>query len=216
MSVYRDRATGEYPITREQAASRFPGALPHEWDQSVLDLLGIDEVFTVPAPIVGPTQTAREVAPKIDSNGRWHQAYEIVELYENATERAGAELALLQARALEIIDTANREAGEQRSLYITVVVGQTSTYQAKADEAKRYLSDPNPDPASYPYIVAEAEETNDTPAAVAASVAATEAQWTLINARIEAKRRGISVKATKAVDDNDLAALNALLPINWS
>lgn len=82
-------------------------------------------------------------------------------------------------------------AGETRARFISTVPGQEATYLKKADEAARYTE--GDDPAGYPYITAEAAATGQTPAAVAALIAAKAAQWTTINAQIEAIR--IAAKA---------------------
>lgn len=111
----------------------------------------------------------------------------------------------------------NKEAGDLRSKYITVIPGQEGTYLEKAKEATRYFeTDPGSIvPTDYPYLSMEAAELGITVAELAAQVRATEQAWTLINASIEAKRRGAQQKVYNAIAVADGDALRAVFPIDW-
>ncbi|MCG5240438.1 hypothetical protein ACIU1J_02195 [Azospirillum doebereinerae] len=128
---------------------------------------------------------------------------------DKSTDELAADLAAVQDEAAKRV---NREAGEARARFITVTIGQEGTYLEKAREAQAFLTDPNPYPASYPYLTAEAEHIGQSIATRAALVAATTAAWTLINARIEGLRQG----ALQMIRDAEApSAVTALFPIDW-
>lgn len=67
--------------------------------------------------------------------------------------------------------------GRARLAYITDLPGQDMLYIAKAEEAKAYLADPEPDPADYPLVMSEVGVTAPTPYEVAQIFANLNALW---------------------------------------
>ncbi|HYD29185.1 hypothetical protein [Brevundimonas sp.] len=110
------------------------------------------------------------------------------------------------------VERINREAGAQRGAHITVAVGQEATYLAKQAEAARFAAGGG---GVFPYLDAEAEATGATRAEVAAVVLATAEAWTVLNARIEGRRRGLLVATEAARVAGDVAAIRALFPLTW-
>jgi hypothetical protein len=118
-------------------------------------------------------------------------------------------LAPLTAQLLARIDA---ETGEFRKRFITVGPGQEMTYVHKGNEAKAFLADPNPDPANYPMLKAEADATERPIAALAADVAQAALFWTLLGSASEAARIG----AKRAVEAAATAAgKKAAAVIDW-
>lgn len=81
--LYRDRTTGEYPLTRDVLAARHPGFdFPATaWGQHILDFLSVDLVHPSPAPTPPDAHYAvREGAPVLTDKGHWEQAWEVHEL----------------------------------------------------------------------------------------------------------------------------------------
>ncbi|OJH54291.1 hypothetical protein ATN81_14060 [Agrobacterium pusense] len=113
--------------------------------------------------------------------------------------------------ALKIRIDAAAEA--ERLKYITSGAGQALTYMQKSDEARRYLTEDNPDAANYPLLSAEVGITADDIAGVASIVSAAFTQWQQIGAAIEATRLG--GKASIDASDNAADADEAFAAINW-
>jgi hypothetical protein len=91
------------------------------------------------------------------------------------------------------------DAAEQARLkYITPGAGQAMVYQAKQEEAQRYLatSPANNVATDWPLLSAEIGITGADLAAVANTIVTMANQWTSIAATIEAKR----LAAKKAID----------------
>lgn len=85
---------------------------------------------------------------------------------------------------------ADRTAEERRERFITTFSGQSMTYEAKYQEAKRY-----PQGNRWPFLEAEATATGSTVSEVAASVLEARTKWEEIGAEIEGSR----LKAKKAI-----------------
>lgn len=91
--AYRVRATGEYPVSKSDLIAAFPNvSFPAAWDQSVLDFLGVDEVFLTPHPATDRLTFIREAAPTLTPNETWEQAWEVVDIRTGMTEEHLAEL----------------------------------------------------------------------------------------------------------------------------
>lgn len=113
-----------------------------------------------------------------------------------------------RAAAKQAIDA---EAERCRLQWITGGSGQAMVYQAKRDEAARYLAEGG-DPAGYPILSASVGIEAADVAGVAALVAGTTAAWTSIAASIERLR----LTAKKAVGlATTWAEINAALEIGW-
>ncbi|MGF7173519.1 hypothetical protein [Azospirillum doebereinerae] len=129
-----------------------------------------------------------------------------------AEEVAAEEVAELKRRQAEAIAVVNQDAGKARARFITVAIGQEGTYIEKDREARAFQADPAPDPASYPYLSAEAEHTGQTITTIAALIVGTAAAWTPVNAQIEGLRQG----ALKTIRDASTpAAVATVFPIDW-
>ncbi len=120
------------------------------------------------------------------------------------------DLASIKSSLKTLVDVA---AETERLKYITPGAGQALTYMQKSDEARRYLSEDDPDAANYPLLSAEIGITADDMAGVASIVSAAFIQWQQIGAAIEAARLG--GKASIDASDNAADAEEAFAAINW-
>lgn len=102
-------------------------------------------------------------------------------------------LATAQDRARHEI---NRVRGEVRLLFITALPGQEMVYLDKEAQARAYLSDPDPDPADYPGIMAEVGATAPTAYEVAQVYLNQAAIWRQVSAVIE----GVAMAAHATID----------------
>ncbi|MBX3536422.1 MAG: hypothetical protein KF735_02190 [Chelatococcus sp.] len=103
----------------------------------------------------------------------------------------------------------DRQAEAERGRYITPGAGQAMTYQAKADEARRFIDTAGD--GDYPLLTAEVGVTGATIGDVAAVVLGMHGQWQLVGAHIERAR--LSAKAAiEAAEDE--AAARAVVP-DW-
>lgn len=85
-----------------------------------------------------------------------------------------AELARARDAALARITVLR---GKARLSYITDLPGQDMLYMAKAEEARAWLADPDPDPAAYPLVMSEVGVTAETAWEVAQIFANLSALW---------------------------------------
>jgi hypothetical protein len=89
-------------------------------------------------------------------NGVWEQRTDIPPPPVPSAEEIAAEV---QSRFLhakrEAVAQANSLAGVVRARFVTVIPAQDMVYLRKEAEARRYLADPAPDLADYPYVAAE-------------------------------------------------------------
>lgn len=106
------------------------------------------------------------------------------------------------------IDTA---AERERLRWITGGAGQAMTYQAKVEEARRLVADPEPVQSSYPMLAAEIGITAPDLAGVAGVVSAAYEQWLAIGAAIE----GVRLAAKRAVDEAEDAAAVSAITVSW-
>jgi hypothetical protein len=78
-------------------------------------------------------------------------------------------------------DTKRRQLGSPGDM-------QAVVYLLKADEARRFLADPTPDPASYPFLAAEVGITAPSMSAVAEQILAASNEWRAHLAQLDAAR----------------------------
>lgn len=120
---------------------------------------------------------------------------------------AVVDLAKVKAMAAAKVDA---EAESQRLAFITPGAGQAMTYQYKAAEAAALLADPD---APTPFLAAEAEATgvavNDLAELVRDQVQA----WTVMGARIEARRMKANAEIDDAANPGGIAAAST---IDWA
>lgn len=95
-------------------------------------------------------------------------------------------------------DAVNARAEAVRCLFLTPGSGQAITYARKEAEARGWTVEA--DPASVPFLAAEAAATGASLADTAALVLAQADAWVGIGAAIEGNRRGLVV-AIEAADD---------------
>lgn len=106
----------------------------------------------------------------------------------------------------------NRDCGAYRATIGTDIPFQATVYADKRDEVARFQVDPAPDPAKYPYIFLEAKDTGMTVADKVKEIATLSAQWTMVSAVVEAKRRGTIVAIQKAQSVEEVAKLIPVWP----
>lgn len=119
---------------------------------------------------------------------------------------------ILAARKVTATNQVNRDCGVFRASIATDIPFQSEVYAAKQTEAARYANDPTPNPADYPYIVAEATTTRMTVRQKVAEITAIATQWVQVSAMVEAKRRGAIVAIDAATS---VADVEAAIPTNW-
>ncbi|PZU59839.1 MAG: hypothetical protein DI547_05010 [Sphingobium sp.] len=119
----------------------------------------------------------------------------------------GVDLEPLRAKLVADVDT---EAGAARARFITVIPGQDSTYIYKAREAAAWTS--GADPATAPFLAAEAGATGAAIDDLAVSVLAMEAQWIAIGSAIEGARMGAKSALAAATD---LPGMVAAITVDW-
>lgn len=119
-------------------------------------------------------------------------------------------LADLKQRLTSAIDAA---AEAERLKYITPGSGQGMTYLAKAEEARKYLSEPDPDPAGFPLLAVEAGIRNATFKDVAEIIVTMNGQWLKVAAAIEGVRLGAKVSIEEA--NNQDEAEQAFRLVQW-
>lgn len=106
----------------------------------------------------------------------------------------------------------DREAGAFTLRFITDIPGQAQRYEYKAREAADWIAAVDPDPANYPFLVAEAQASGMAPGEVAIIINAAAAQWILIAAKID----GVRVGAKRAVTTATTAlGKRAAAAVNW-
>lgn len=99
-------------------------------------------------------------------------------------------------------------AGAIRSRYITSVQGQAETYMIKEAEARKYLTETNPEPLNYPMLSAEVGITGPTISDVANIVAAKADEWYHMASLVEQVRLGTK----KAIDEAEtIEGLEAIM-----
>lgn len=107
------------------------------------------------------------------------------------------------------IDTAAENA---RLKYLTPGMGQGLTYQAKAEELRRYDADTNPVKADYPYLAAEVGITGPSLTAVADAVRSAMSTWSVAGVEIERTRLKAKADIVKASSVEQISAvLNAIV-----
>ena len=92
-----------------------------------------------------------------------------------------------------------------RNLFLTPGSGQAITYTRKEVEARAWR--PGADPASAPFLAAEAAATGETIDSLAATVVAQADAWVAVGSAIEARRRGLLTAIDQADTPETLAAI---------
>lgn len=128
----------------------------------------------------------------------------------------GRAATLTRAKATERI---NRECGEFRAKYITVIPGQETTYQYKRNECERWDTiianggDPTESLIAFPFIAGEATVRGITPTAMRNLIVTTKAAWEQMMLHSELKRQSVHEQLAACTNDIEIAAL---FPINWA
>lgn len=113
-----------------------------------------------------------------------------------------------KAEAKEEID---RQIGEIRKLYITVVPGQDLVYQEKRIEAERLIADPNLDPSEAPHIYLEASLNEVDPLTQANMILQAAAAWREISAPLEEIRLSAKKKVDQAETKEEIEEAKILV-----
>ena len=113
------------------------------------------------------------------------------------------DLETYRAQALAKVDA---DAGAACAKYVTVAAMQAHRYQRKYDQARAFLAN---EPGPFGMLEAQAAETGDTVAMIAAEVIATADLWLPLEDAIEGKRMGAK-KAIRAAAS--YAAIDAAIP----
>lgn len=117
------------------------------------------------------------------------------------------DLAKVKVMATAKIDA---DAESQRLAFITPGAGQAMTYQYKAAEAAALLTAPD---APTPFLDAEAEATGVAVADLAATVRSQVHAWTVMGARIEARRMKAKAEIDASTNPGGIATASA---IDWA
>lgn len=118
----------------------------------------------------------------------------------------------LAAVKTDAINETNAGCGAYRATIGTDIPFQSTVYADKRDEVARFQADPAPDPAKYPYIFLEAKDTGMTVVDKVKEIATLSAQWTMVSAVVEAKRRGAIVAIQNAQSVEEVAKLIPVWP----
>lgn len=86
------------------------------------------------------------------------------------------------------VNDIDQKAGEVRATYITVAPGQEAAYLLKADEARRFLADPEPDESSYPMLSMESGAMGQDISELARVILQKADEWQYISGVIESRR----------------------------
>lgn len=121
----------------------------------------------------------------------------------------------IEALRTVALDRIQAEAAQQRLKYISWGEGQEMEYQQTAAEAEAYQSDPNPDPANYPFLVAEQRAQGDVPtlAQIAAAVIQERAVWMDAGPKIKKARREARIAVQQATTP---AEVEAAATVDWA
>lgn len=120
--------------------------------------------------------------------------------------------AILAERKVTATNQVNRDCGVFRASVGTDIPFQAEVYAEKRDEAARYLKDPKPDLAHYPYLTGEAASTGVTVPELAGQIAGITVQWTAVSAKAEATRRGALVAIDGA---QSVVEVERAIPAVW-
>ena len=97
------------------------------------------------------------------------------------TDRAAAER--------EYLNRIDQLAGEVRSRHITIVAGQSATYEYKRTDAERFQADGEPnDPDAYPWVAAEADAMDASLSVAAQAILTNRDLWWQGGIEIERQR----------------------------
>lgn len=100
------------------------------------------------------------------------------------------------------------EAGNARARYITIVPGQSETYQEKATDAAAYANAGYPEDATpYPWVHAEAQATGMTAQQAADNILATKAGWLALGTAIEGLRIGGKASVAAASTQTEVLSI---------
>lgn len=106
MALYRVKETGELKSQGDLRKEHKNTSFPRVWGESVLQMLGIDEVLETPRPTVelGPLQTYQPGSVQQNADGNWERIWEIVDLFSDdetgtKAEKEAAYLAQIEAAA---------------------------------------------------------------------------------------------------------------------
>ena len=95
----------------------------------------------------------------------------------------------LAAARSEYLQRVDELAGHIRARHITIVPGQSATYESKRVDAERFETNGSPDdPVAYPWVAAEAEAQGATLAVAAAVILQNRDAWQQAGAVIERER----------------------------
>lgn len=123
-------------------------------------------------------------------------------------EPPSVDLAVVKAGLKSEIDAA---AERERLRYITPGAGQAMTYQAKVEEARRFVASGGP-PSDFPMLTAEIGITAIDLAGVAAVVLAAYQHWLTIGGAIEAARLAAKAAIEAAETPGDAQAVSVAWP----
>lgn len=127
------------------------------------------------------------------------------ETFDPVTGTWSPNLAILKAAATGRV---NEAAEATRARFLTPGAGQAMTYLRKEAEARAWTA--GADPAEFPFLAAEASQSDMTIAAVVAMVVAQADAWASIGSAIEGLRRGAIVAIEAATSSGQIGAAEAV------
>lgn len=99
------------------------------------------------------------------------------------------------------IDEINKKTSQVRARYITLELGQETTYMRKTTEALDYVQAVAPIDLDYPYMNEEATATGTTLALLALAILQKSQELDVVNKTIEAQRKRGTKQVNEAVDE---------------
>jgi hypothetical protein len=178
--------------------SRFtrPDGTSYEAESNDATLVWGIDADGVPLGLVPPEQAFLNVGHAAPAGPHWRWSFADARYVEQLP------VSILRDRAYAVIDA---HAGAARMRYITETPGQQAVYLRKREQAIALLADPQSTPGAY--LVAEANATGSTPAAVAQLIATIAGQWDdALSPAIEGQRLGGKRAVELAQDEAAITA----------
>ena len=128
--MYRDKTTGQYPISKQELVSSNPNiSLPAAWTDEVLEILGVDYVKPVAKPEITSIQRLVEGAPEQREDGGWYQTWVIQDFTEEEISNLIIQKKIEKKSSVEVKRDALLKTG-----YTFTFEEQILTLQTRDDE----------------------------------------------------------------------------------
>jgi len=86
---YRVKSSGDLKTQSELKSENSNTSFPKVWNDSVLELLGVDPVLYGPQPEAGKYERVERNGVVQDSKGNWIEAWHVVDMFSDAKDKDG-------------------------------------------------------------------------------------------------------------------------------